>query len=619
MIIKSSKRGGSKRLAEHLVKTIDDDGVCQQVIVSGDRHLIENKNVRRALATMDVMALSNPHGIEKHLYHVMLNPSEDITDAQWERCWRIYEAEYGLQDYTFIEVTHIKGDRKHQHRVYELVGFDHKVLQISHNYQRNEKVARILEYELGHSLTVGKHSRSVIQNLKSHRPEIADWMEQHQAHTQKRPVAETSHKDRQMESRTKIQKTGIKAILQEALAHTDNGREFQKAIAAHNLALAQGKQMILVKDAEGNLRPTLDGKNKLPNYVVVDEKGGTHSPRRMLGLTNNDLFLKWTDLRSDTLLTVEKAKEALNPAHMPKVDRTDLTKAQEELAQTQRETEHRIVKLEGQQAHENQLQLIEPFDHWQQAAGQERVKSVGGDKPEKGDSADGRQPGQQRIPQFFIADLRHQSGKEYEPKYGGTIDPDNAYIDPAKLIVGEATYGDFSVEEVAVVEAAAHQSKNRKKQLKRAHWYLEKLEEGRDFRFDGRATATSEFMFELSRQAKAHGETHVLRVEFDVNVAIRLYLAGHSQSAIKRAVIAASIVATGLPSSQHQRIYADKVIARVLRHPKVRAMREELLGRKRSADRIDEMRLHKLNLATEVPPRRQPPRPDRGPELELGF
>ncbi len=319
MIIKSSQRAAPISLANHLTNLKENE----QIRFSDSRFLLAD-DVHGALDDMDDIAKGS--NCTKHLYHVSINPDQDLTPKQWQQTWQNYEAEFGLESQPFIEVTHLKQGREHKHRVYERVQENGKAIQLSHNWQRNEKVARKLEYQFGHDLTIGKHNRAVINQLKREgEGEIILWMEQQQAHLQERPVAEKNHSDHQQEKRTKVSVAQVKADLKEAYQNTDNGKAFEAAIAEKNYRLAKGDRR---------------------DFVVVDYTGNVHSPRRRIGVKAKELRTKWADLKLEHLPTVEAVKQALNPHRQPKSHNSETSL--ENLQQERKDIEAEIIKLECQ-------------------------------------------------------------------------------------------------------------------------------------------------------------------------------------------------------------------------------------------------------------------------------
>ena len=297
MIIKSSQRAGHRELAAHLTKCRDIDGTPQTVTISSSRDLVNGEDVHQALGDMAILAMAS-NRCQKDLYHISLNPDQPMTEQDWLTVWQLYEDEFGLNQLPYIEVTHAKGDNRppHRHRVYERVDIKScKAVQLSHTRIRNELVARKIEFALGHALTIGKHNRTVMKRLEQDgEQEMLAWMRQGHAHDCDRPVANQNHADVQMEKHTKLCTAQVKADLQACYARTDNGQSFQAAIAEKGYQLAQGERR---------------------DFVVVDIKGGIHSPRRRLGVKAKELRQRWADLEQVSLphvdTVVEKVKTQL--------------------------------------------------------------------------------------------------------------------------------------------------------------------------------------------------------------------------------------------------------------------------------------------------------------------
>ena len=303
MIIKSSQRAGHGELAAHLVKSRDIDGTPQTVTVSGSRglatkdsvagDLAANDNVHTALQDMEIMSMASRR-CQKDMYHISINPSQPMTPEDWDAVWEVYEAEFGLSHLPFIEVTHNKAARDggkprepHKHRVYERVDVDTgKAVHLNHTKVRNEKVARVVEFTLGHPLTVGKHNRTVIKQLEQDgQQDIIAWMQQGHAHDCDRPIADQEHRDVQMEKRTQLTTAQAKADLQACYESSEDGREFQAAIAEKGYFLVKGSKR---------------------DYVIVDWMGGIHSPRRRLGVKAQELKERWADLEREQLSSVDE-------------------------------------------------------------------------------------------------------------------------------------------------------------------------------------------------------------------------------------------------------------------------------------------------------------------------
>lgn len=288
MIIKSSQRAKHQALAVHLLKHRDDDGYDQTITVSNGRYIWPQDDVKQALADMEDISRQSSR-VQKDLYHVTINPSEPLTEEQWGSVFERYEQEFGLEELAFIEVTHDKKGRVHKHRVYERVNIDTgKAIQLSHTRIRNEFVARQVEFELGHQLTVGKHNRTIMLRLAEEGQHgILEWMEQGHAHEIDRPVAKEDFDDIQQDRRTGITKAEVKRLLSEAYENSTNGTDFAEAIGKHGLQLCR------------EIRQRSEGR-KSETFVVVDAGGDRHSPRRLLGTNIGQLRERWADFETAT-------------------------------------------------------------------------------------------------------------------------------------------------------------------------------------------------------------------------------------------------------------------------------------------------------------------------------
>lgn len=294
MIFKSTARGNGGELADHLLNPEENERIELREV-----HGLAAVDVHAALSDMQVMALGAQS--RRPIIHVMMNPQENMTEDQWKHAWNRYEAEYGLHGAPFVEVEHHKRGRTHRHRAYYALDLDTgKAIDTSWNKARDEKVARLLEYELGHSLTKGAHNKRVYAALRAEgRLDVVEWMNRGGARDGDRPVAAYTHREWRQQKRTGIDARDVRASVYEAWKTADSGRAFAAALEAHGLQLAQG-------DKPGAL-------------VVVDAGGGTHEVSRgikagakdagePLKLKVADVKARCADLPADTLPTVAAAQ-----------------------------------------------------------------------------------------------------------------------------------------------------------------------------------------------------------------------------------------------------------------------------------------------------------------------
>lgn len=340
MIIKSSQRASPRQLAYHLIN--DDEN---EIITLSDQRGLLSKNVMDALDDMEL--ISQASRCEKHLYHISINPSEEIREDQWQIAWELYETEFSLEDLPYIEVTHVKPDgRRHKHRVYSRIDIDTgNAVTLSFTKVRNEKVSRILEYYFEHPLTPGKHNRSVITYLKKEGfTEVAQRLEAENTPNKDRPVASANPREHQQQKRTKISIEEVKHDLQTAYKQSDTGHAFEIAIAAKGYLMARGDKR---------------------DIVIIDEAGGLHSPRRRLDVKAQDLRTKWQDLILEHLPTVEQVKQAQDShRQIQKVRKENPPdEALKKLHEQRQQVEREIRELEQQLDLERQSPKSHTPDH----------------------------------------------------------------------------------------------------------------------------------------------------------------------------------------------------------------------------------------------------------------
>ena len=288
MIIKSSARAGARELARHL-----SNGDENETIRITQSRGVFAQNLFDALD--DMRLISKGSRCRKFLYHVSMSPEPGYDfgeEYDWTLSWQRYEAEFGLSHLAFVEVEHAKEGRTHRHRVYCRVGDDNKAVPLGFSKMRNEKVARQLEYLHGHPLTIGRHNKAVVTFLKREgQDETALGMEGNLATTTARPRAARTHDEQHQQQRTKIPVEQVNADVQAAWQLAQTGQAFLHFLLERGYILAQGDKR---------------------RYVILDQAGGVHSPRRRVGLKAAEVNEKLRQIHFEGLPTIEQVKEALS-------------------------------------------------------------------------------------------------------------------------------------------------------------------------------------------------------------------------------------------------------------------------------------------------------------------
>lgn len=100
------------------------------------------------------------HGrTDRPVYHVHCDPIGPDANQMRARYWELFEKEFGLDNQPMCGAVHTSKDGRpdHEHRAYSLVRSNGSVVDLSHDFARREKVARIIEHEFGQEFTPGKH------------------------------------------------------------------------------------------------------------------------------------------------------------------------------------------------------------------------------------------------------------------------------------------------------------------------------------------------------------------------------------------------------------------------------------------------------------------------------
>lgn len=146
MIIKGQARGRSRQLAQHLLRTDQNE----QVRVIDCRGTVA-QDVEGALAEME--ALSAGVISQRPLYHAPISPeaATPLTDKQALIAADTLEQRLGLAGQPRLIVHHRKEGREHIHVVWSRIdALQGRAIPDSWNYRLHEVVARELETTFGH-------------------------------------------------------------------------------------------------------------------------------------------------------------------------------------------------------------------------------------------------------------------------------------------------------------------------------------------------------------------------------------------------------------------------------------------------------------------------------------
>lgn len=230
------------------------------------RHLLSTKfgqHVRlvepRFLASADLggqlreLVADAAHGrTDRPVYHLHVDPP-----LGWDRpetistFLRHLEREFGLEDQPRAGVLHSKNGREHAHIVYSLVRQDGRIVDLSHDYRRREKVAVLTAAELNLPPPPIPRPRTVARALMQEgRSHVIAWMRQHYALGASLRLSELSPERRHIQQRTDIPAVDMRAVLAAAWPPT-SPLEFQLALRRAGLSLAVGDKALVIVDSTG--------------------------------------------------------------------------------------------------------------------------------------------------------------------------------------------------------------------------------------------------------------------------------------------------------------------------------------------------------------------------------
>lgn len=259
MISGATRGSGGSALGAHLA---DAKQLNERTELGLSRGLVSD-TIRSQI--VELTDLSSHSRAARPLYHLHADPPPGAawTESTWQRYWFLTEQEFDLERAAFSEERHVKSGREHRHRVYSLVRDDGTTNAMSHDFQRREKLSRIMEFETEATLTPGAHNRSVITALeRAGRDDVAGAMRAIGLHTMERPRAPTTPVQRSQAERAGVDLRAVGATILAAWTAADTGHAFAAALRERGFLLARGTKAAL----------------------VVDSAGGSHNLAKMLGL-----------------------------------------------------------------------------------------------------------------------------------------------------------------------------------------------------------------------------------------------------------------------------------------------------------------------------------------------
>lgn len=261
MILKASQRGGAKQLAQHLLRTDDNEHVHVHEV----QGFLSDELVA---AFKEVQAISKGTKCKQPFFSVSLNPpSTEVVDVDvFEQAIAQIEEKNGLAGQPRAIVFHEKEGRRHAHVVWSRIDVRTMTARnLPHFKLKLRDISRALFFEQGWTMPKG------LVNSEACDPRnftLAEW---------------------QQSKRIGINARDIKQMVQECWAASDSRSAFENAISERGFTLARGDRR---------------------DFVLVSCEGEILGLRTQTGKRTKDLRAKFGS--ADSLRSVDDILKAIS-------------------------------------------------------------------------------------------------------------------------------------------------------------------------------------------------------------------------------------------------------------------------------------------------------------------
>lgn len=314
------KSSGTKALVNEVLSLNENDEV--PTVIFGDPETFFD----------DCRDMSNIARHKNAFYHAQLTLTADMEAHEIEKIFNAWRDEFDPKhEHEIFVVQHDKARadgtscKRHFHCILGMTAPDGTSLDITNNFARNEKIARVMEVHFGQQLTKGAHNRAVLYELEKHpeHAEVVAAIKEAKLTEGARPRARYGSKNRAQADRLGFELPKFA----NALAKLNQGDEH------YHRDLAKTLKHFGVDVRKGDRR----------NVLIVERNG------KMLSNLNKLLGLKSKDT-ADLMNGLMAAWKAEQPAQQPKQQQEDTNVRQSQAPREQRAATTRATANAGREA-----------------------------------------------------------------------------------------------------------------------------------------------------------------------------------------------------------------------------------------------------------------------------
>jgi len=270
-------------------------------------------------AMEDMMLAKDGSRAESAFLHIVISPSTDLGDDGIMRAAEIVMGHFEAGDHQAALIFHDK-DRangkggKHGHLVLSRIGPDGNVVAAGFEKIKLETAMRIVEFELGEPVNLGRHHASAIKWLRNNgRSDVAEWLELSHGSSPEKPASAVSPEKRQKIMRHGVDLATATAILRTAWERSDNASAFVSALYEQGFQIAPGEKpgVFIVSTHSGTEIGALDR--------LLKQKRGVVS-QRMKEYTHEPTFQPETESTSNHGASQSDLRRSADPETAPAID-----------------------------------------------------------------------------------------------------------------------------------------------------------------------------------------------------------------------------------------------------------------------------------------------------------